>query len=592
MRKSVSSRRRLFIALLLTFAIVGVFVIRLVDIQVVRADQLNKDSFNKRAIAITSYAARGNIVDTKGAVLAASVLRYDITASPRTIVQALDKGGFARKVNGKKVVLSVLDAAGEIAQLTGQDQNTVYQALTKDPKSDFAYVAKGVDTATLRAVRKLSIPGIWDQRHPARTYPDGAVAGNLVGFVGTDGPQYGLEKTEDTCLASTNGSSTYERGADGVRIPGSTVTEREPVDGGTLKLTIDRDLQWFVQQAIAEQATAIGAQSATAIVYRIKDAHIMALADWPSVDPNNVGATPIANLGSLAFSAYYEPGSTMKALSASMLIDSGKATPTTQATVPALWKTPQGGTVRDAGNHAVQHLTLTGVLQQSSNVGISMIGINVPPQQRYDYMTKFGLGQISGVDFQGESNRGIPPLKNWDDQRKYDMLFGQGVAVTAVQLAGAYQAIANGGVRLPLTLVESCTKADGTVVVPPAAAPVRVISEAASKTVVNMLESVVTGGELHRALTIPGYRVAAKSGTAEVAGPNGAGYTGDRIVSLSGVAPAENPQYGVLVTYTKPAIMKSSAAAAPTFHKIMTQVLKTYRVPPSTTPSTSPPATW
>lgn len=593
MKKSASSRRRLFIALLLTFAIVGVFVVRLVDIQVVRADQLNKDSFNKRAIAITSYAARGNIVDTNGAVLAASVLRYDITASPRTIAQAVAKGGITGKVKGKSVPMTVLEAAGEIAQITKQDQNAVYQALTKDPKSDFAYVAKGVDTTTLRAVRQLSITGVWDQKHPARTYPDGAVAGNLVGFVGTDGPQYGLEKTEDKCLASTNGSSTYERGADGVRIPGSTVTDKVAVDGGTLKLTIDRDLQWFVQQAIAEQAIAIGAQSATAIVYRVKDGHIMALADWPSVDPNNVDATPIANLGSLAFSAYYEPGSTMKALSASMLIDSGQATPTTpQVTVPAVWKSPEGSVIHDATAHGTERLTLTGVLQQSSNVGISMIGIRVPQQQRFDYMTKFGLGQKSAIDFQGESARGIPPLKNWDDQRKYDMLYGQGVAVTAVQLAGAYQAIANGGVRLPLTLVESCTRPDGTVVEQPSPAPVRVISEASAKTVVNMLESVVTGGELGPVLRIPGYRVAAKSGTAEVAGPNGAGYTKDRIVSLSGVAPAEDPQYGVLVTYTKPAIMKSSAAAAPTFHKIMTQVLKIYRVPPSTTPSTSPPTTW
>ncbi|HXD62825.1 MAG TPA: penicillin-binding protein 2 [Lacisediminihabitans sp.] len=586
MRKPATTRRRLAIALLLTFAIVGVFVVRLVDIQVVRADQLNKDSFNKRAIAVTSYAARGNIVDSNGEVLAASVLRYDITASPRNVHD------FDRKVDGKTVHVTVLQAAGEIAKITGEDQNTVYQALTKDPTSDFAYVAKGVDTAKLRAVRKLSIPGIWDQKHPARTYPDGAVAGNLVGFVGTDGPQVGLEKTEDSCLASTNGSSTYERGADGVRIPGSTVTTKEAVDGGTLKLTIDSDLQWFVQQAIGEQATAIGAQSATAIVVRVKDAHIMALADWPSVDPNNVDGTPVANLGSLAFRAYYEPGSTMKALSASMLIDSGLANPGTQATVPAAWTTPEGSKIHDATGHATERLTLTGVLQQSSNVGISMIGIRVPEQQRYDYMEKFGLGQETAVGFQGESARGIPPLKNWDDQKKYDMLYGQGVAVTAVQLAGAYQAIANGGVRLPLTLVEGCTKPDGTVTDLPSTTGTRVISDASSKTVVNMLESVVTGGELGPVLRIPGYRVAAKSGTAEVAGPNGVGYTRDRIVSLAGIAPAENPQYVVLVTYTKPAIMKSSAAAAPTFHKIMTQVLKYYRVPPSTTPSTSPPATW
>jgi cell division protein FtsI (penicillin-binding protein 3) len=282
----------------------------------------------------------------------------------------------------------------------------------------------------------------------------------------------------------------------------------------------------------------------------------------------------------------------MKALSASMLIDTGIANPTTPVTVPAAWTTPEGSKIHDAGFHAVEHLTLTGVLQQSSNVGISMLGIRVPEQVRYDYMQKFGLGQNTAVGFQGEEARGIPPLKNWDDQKKYDMLYGQGVSVTAMQLAGAYQAIANGGVRLPLTLVEGCTEPDGTVTELPPTTGVRVISDSSAKTVVNMLESVVTGGELGPVLRIPGYRVAAKSGTAQVALPNGGGYGNDMIVSLAGIAPAENPQYVVLVTYTKPAIMKSSAAAAPTFHKIMTQVLKTYRVPPSTTPSTSPPATW
>ncbi|MHB1171070.1 MAG: peptidoglycan D,D-transpeptidase FtsI family protein [Lacisediminihabitans sp.] len=586
MKKPTRGRGRLAVAVLVTFVIVAVFVVRLVDIQVVRADQLNADSFNKRAIAVTSYAARGDILDTNGVVLADSVMRYDITASPRNLHD------FTRTINGKKTTVTVLQAAGEIASITGQDPNEVFRALTKDPTSDFSYVAKSVDTAKFRAIRKLAIPGIYDEQHPTRTYPDGAVAGNLVGFVGTDGPQNGIEFIHNKCLASTNGSSTYERGADGVRIPGSTVTTKQAVDGGSIKLTIDSDLQWFVDQAIGQQATAIGAKSATGIVVRVKDGHIMALADWPSVDPNNVNGTPVANLGSLAFSAYYEPGSTLKAMSAAMLIDSGTATPTTQATVPWAWRTPEGGTVHDFAAHPPERLTLTGVLQQSSNVGISMIGSRLAPETRYEYMKKFGLGQRTAVGFQGESPGSLTPAKNWDNQTKYNVLFGQGVGVTAVQLASVYQTIANGGVSLPLTLVEGCTKPDGTVSDLPSTQGTRVVSDSAAKTVVNMLESVVTGGELGPQLRIPGYRVAAKSGTAEVAGPNGAGYTGDRVVSLAGMAPAEDPQYAVLVTYTKPDIMKTSAAAAPTFRKIMTQVLKTYRVPPSTTPSTSPPATW
>lgn len=582
------SRRRLALAIVMAFAIVAVFSIKLIDIQIVRADALNKDSQTTRATSVVTYAPRGQILDTNGIVLADSVTRFDITVSPRLIKPTFD----VVDSNDKKKTITVQAAAAEIANITKQDPASILQAITDNPSSDFAIVTKAVDTAAMRKVRDLHIPWVYFQNHPVRTYPDGSVAGNLIGFVGTDGPQNGIETIENKCLASTNGSSTYERGADGVQIPGSTITTKEARPGGAVTLTVDQDLQWFAQQAIAEQATAIGAQSATAIVVRVKDAALLALADWPSVDPNDVNATAVDHpdqLGSKAFTDYYEPGSTMKALTAATLIDTGKATPTDPVTVPSAWTSPEGHTIHDATGHPVEHLTLTGVLQQSSNVGISQFGVRVPQKTRFDYLTKFGLGQKTAVDFQGESSRGITSLP-WNDVSKYDISYGQGIAVSAVQLASAYQALANGGVKLPLKLVQSCTAADGTVSDIPSNVGTRVVSEQTSKTVVNMLESVVTGGELSKTLTIPGYRVAAKSGTAEVA-ENGR-YTGNRIVSVVGIAPAEDPQYIVLVTYTKPAIMKSSAAAAPTFHKIMSEVLTKYRVTPSTTPSTNPSTNW
>lgn len=579
-----SSRRRLALAIVVTFAIVAVFAARLVDIQLVRADQLNAESLNKRAIATTTYAPRGQIVDTNGVVLADTVSRYDVTASPLNI------NSFTRTAkDGTKTAVSVMAAATEIATLTKQDPTAVFLSITRNPKSDYAIVAKAVDTATMRAIDKLNIPGIYFQRHPKRTYPDGAVAGNLVGYMGTDGPGGGLELSAKTCLASKNGSSTYEQGADGVQLPGSTVTSKAPRPGGTLKLSIDQDLNWFVQQAIAEQGTAIQAQSATAVVLRIKDSHLMAVADWPSVDPNNVDATPVANFGSLAFAAQYEPGSVFKAMSAAMLIDSRIGSPTMQATVPSSWVTPEGGRIRDAFAHATERLTLTGVLQQSSNVGMSMLGSQVPAPLRYEYMKKFGLGQPTAVNFLGEATGSIQKLP-WDDLTKYNVLYGQGVSATALQVAAIFATLGNGGVRLPLALVESCTRPDGTVSDVPSTQGIRVVSENSAKTVVNMLESVVDSGELSKLVKIPGYRVAGKSGTAEMAA-NGA-YTGDRVVSFAGIAPAEDPQYVVVVTYTKPVTIKTSAAAAPTFHKIMSQVLTKYRVPPSTTPSTYPPTNW
>ncbi|CAN5135704.1 penicillin-binding protein 2 [soil metagenome] len=578
-----SSRRRLSVAIVAALAIVAIFSFRLIDIQIVRADALNKDSTSKRAVAVATYAPRGDIVDENGVVLATSVNRYYVTAAPIN-VKAFDRTG----KDGKDTVVSVMDAATEIATIVKLDPAAVFLSLTKDPKTNYAVVAKDLDTATMREVRDLDIPWISFETHPKRIYPDGSVAGNLVGYVGTDGPQAGIENMYDKCLASTNGTSTYQQGADGVQIPGSSVTTEAAKNGGTVKLTIDSDLQWFSTQAIAEQATAIGAQSATAVVIRVKDNHLMAVADWPAVDPNNVGATDVHNMGSLAFTDQYEPGSTFKGMSAAMLIETGTATPLTHATVPDYWRTPEGGFVADAESHPIEHLTLTGVLQQSSNIGISMIGSKLAASTRYDYMTKFGVGSKTAVDFQGEASGSLQ--KTWDDQTKYNVLYGQGVSATALQVASIYSTLANGGEKLPLVLVEGCTNADGTVTDTPSTAGTRVVSESTAKTVNNMLESVVTGGGLSKAVTIPGYRVAGKSGTAEVAA-NGV-YTSDRIVSFVGMAPADDPQYVVLVTYTKPATMKSSAAAAPTFHKIMAEVLTKYRVPPSTTPSTSPATTW
>jgi cell division protein FtsI (penicillin-binding protein 3) len=579
--------RRVGLAVIAIFAVIALFVVRLVDIQVVRAADLNTESLSKRSVAQTIYGSRGNIVDSSGTVLADSVDRFDITASPLLV------NPFKRtEEDGETTVeVSVEKAISELSVATGVPVADITTALTEDPESNFAYVAKSVTLEMLQNVRKLDIPWVYDVLHPSRSYPNGTVAGNLVGFIGTDGPQNGLEVTQDACVGSIDGTATYERGADGIRIPGSTVTSREAKDGGTLRLTIDSDFQWYAQQTLAQRAVELGADWGTIVVVRVSDGHLMAVADYPSVDPNNVDGSARTDLGSRAFSSPFEPGSTMKSLTIASLLDAGVIDRNTKVTAPGRRDLGDGQSIKDAWAHADIPYTATGVLTNSSNTGISYLTDRLTDKEkRRDYMLGFGLDQKTAVDFQGESSGTVLPTSSWDPVTNYAVQFGQGMTSTSAQMASAYQALGNGGLHMPLTLVEGCEWPDGTVTGQTTAAPVQVVSESAADETVAMMENVVSQGGLSEELTIPGYRVAAKTGTAEVA--DGNGYGSDRIISIAGLVPAEAPEYAIVVTFAKPDTMRTSSAVSSTFKKITTQVIKTFRIAPSDEPSPQIPLTW
>jgi cell division protein FtsI (penicillin-binding protein 3) len=574
--------------MLIVVAFFAIVVVRLIDIQIVRAAEYNEASAGKMSLPATVFAPRGDITDANGVVLADAVMKYDVTMSPR------NTRDFERGTGSSLVKVSTAQAAAEIGSITGQKPEEILaivaQSLAENPESDFAYVKKGVDVEAFRSLNKLDIPWLYFEQAPSRTYPNGSVAGNLIGYVGSDGTALGgLELTHDSCLAGTNGHETYERGADGVRIPGSTVTSVQAKPGADLRLTIDSDLQWYAQQTLATQAKAQGATFGIAVVLEVETGKLRAVADFPSVDPNNIDATPEEFRGSYAFAAPYEPGSTMKSMTAAMVVDAGLADHSSPVQAPGLMEFPNGARVKDSSGHAA-NLTLQGVIVESSNVGMSLFGEGLSPEQRYSYMTNFGLGQPTAVGFLGESSGILYDPEQWDNQTFYNMFFGQGLSATAVQMASAYQTIGNGGVKLPVQLVESCTAVDGTVSSPSLPDPVRVVSEGAAQEVVGMLEGVVTDGWLGPKLTIPGYRVAAKTGTAEMSAGDGT-YSSSFIVSLAGLIPAEDPQYVVLVTLANPS-SNSTAAVAPVIHDLMEQVVKQYRVEPSNSGSPYWPVTY
>lgn len=582
MALSRSLRRRVSVSMLAALAVVGIFTARLVDLQVVRADSLTEQAGKLQKASYTTYGIRGSIVDTDGVVLADSIERWNITAAPDAFARWMDH----RDPSAADTVLS------RIAAITGADAQKMKTALTARPTSNFTYLVKSVKLSVFDRIRDMKIPWVYSEPEPgARSYPQGAIAGNVVGFMNTDGPGAGMELGVNSCLASSNGRTSYEHSRDWVQIPGSSRVSKPAKDGGTLKLTIDADLQWFSQQVLGEQVQAQGAKWGTATVVRIKDGHILAAAQWPTVDPNDVDATDQNDRLARFFSTPYEPGSIMKPATVASLMDAGKLTPTDKISVPSRY-TVGGATITDVFAHPTMHWTATGIIEQSSNIGISVISERLPVADRTAYLEKFGFGSKTAIDFPGESAGQVQNPATIDPISDKAQQFGQGISVTSAQMAGLYQTIGNHGVKVPLTLVEGCEHADGTVTDRPSTTGTRVVSAQAADNTMLMMETVAESANISNIVTIPGYRVAAKTGTAQVADPNTHRYGGERNVSVAGITTVDNPEYAIVVTLGEPTKIKTSMAAAPVFAAIMKQVIKTYRIPPSTTTPPNIPLTW
>ena len=574
-------RRRTVFALAIVFVLLVAFVVRLVDIQVVRAQEHLADaSQSGLSGSRTLYGVRGSIVDANGQTLASSSQLYDAQIDPKVATSMS-----TRDDEGEKVAVPFSEYADDIARVLDVEPETVEKivddAIAANPDSRFAYLKRGLTTAQYVDLVDLGLPFISFTPQPSRTYPGGAVAGNLVGFMRNvdDEPLAGYELMEDSCLAATNGTESYQQSPSGVRIPGTETTE-DATDGGTLQLTIDSDLQWYLQEMIAEEVADKKAVSGTVTVVEASTGAIRAAAEFPSVDPNDIAASDPDDRGSRLFRTTFEPGSTFKGITASMLIDSGKATPTSTELVPMREEFDNGAVVNDATAHGEENYTLAGVLMESSNVGISKFSDLMTPQERQEYLEKYGVGTKTGVDFLGEEAGVLRGADTWDAQTTYATAFGQAFTVTAPQVAGAYQALANGGVEEPLHLVESCTLEDGTVIEPELPGESRVVKESTADQMMSLIENVAVQGA--NDIDVPGYRVGVKTGTAQKPDGNGGYKPGVYLTSIVGVAPIDDPQYVVAVTLDEPKTIKSSAATVPALEKAITQVMKNYRVTPST----------
>ena len=491
-------RQRRFNVIVLLILVL--FFGRLAWFQVIAAPQINAESLKARLVERNIEAVRGNIVDSEGHILATTSFSWDVNIDPVNV------GPVVLTINDQKVSFTKEQIAEKIAGILRIPTESILSKMTGLGR--YANLKKSVSASSYTTLKNLDIPWIYFDRKQSRHYADGAVAGNLIGFVGSDGSALaGIERMMNSCLAGTDGREIYEQGADLIKIPSSVRTITPVRDGSDVVLTINSDLQYAAQQEMAATVRRLKADWASAIVIEAKTGRILAAAEAPSVDPNRPGAVAEQNRHTRIFQSAFEPGSILKAVAAATAIDDGKATPLTRVTAPDRLRMPWGQYINDSEIHAPEKLTLTGVLKVSSNTGLVQIGGKVDSATRYEYMKKFGMGSRSGVNFEGESSGQLSNYKTWDKMTDKVVMFGQGVSLTPIQTAGIYQAIANKGVRLSPILVEGCRDKDGNTTKTAVDAPVRVISETSASQTMDMLEKVVEQGPIGRTARIQGYRV-------------------------------------------------------------------------------------
>jgi len=561
--------------------VLSVFGARLVQLQGINTQEYAaKAAANGAAglVHVVLPAKRGDIVDRSGNKLAESVAGQMIIADPQL----------------------TRPKAPQIARILSDRLGLDYFSVMKQlalPGKRFAYIARRVPAAkaaaAVAAVAKAGYVGLDTRNDPLRMYPGNDLAANLLGFMNNQNqPAAGLELSFDNILHGRDGEETYEVGGPGgTRVPLGENNEVAPQNGAQLRLTIDSDAQWYAQKALCNAVTRSAAESGTLVAIDRPTGQILALADCPTFDANNGGTAPKANWGSRAVSEVYEPGSVEKVLTMSALIDQHKVNPTTRIVVPADLPVADR-VIHDYFTHGTIHLTLAGVIALSSNIGTVLAARHIASTVLGDYLSRFGLGARVGLGLGGESPGILPKPSTWTELTHSNIAFGQGIAVTAVQMAAAVNAVANGGLYVsPSLILGKAVDGLGHAYGSDLATTRRVVSAAAARKVADMMELVTTPGKGTAGATtsIAGYRVAGKTGTAQEPGGKCNCYAqGFYDVSFAGFAPADDPRFTVYVVLRHPrGAASGGGTAGPVFRQMMSYLLQKYDVPPTSTRPTN-----
>ncbi len=527
----------LFAGFLLCFLVIAG---RAFWLQGVQGAKLASEAAYQQTDVVTVPGLRGSVLDRFGNPLAVSEDAKTIYATPYQ-------------------VKNPPRTAAKLARILGLEQGEVLKSLTEE--SGFSYVARKVDLPSAARVERLELAGIGELPDSRRTYPQGDLAGQTIGAVGDDGKGLsGLESGEDAVLRGSDGERHVVNDALGEPIRLETV--KEASDGEALRLTLDPAIEKKTERVLSEVGETYAPKGATAIVMDPRNSQLLALANWPPVDPADLENTAPEDLLERATGFNYEPGSTFKAFTVSAALEEGAVTPTSGFTIPPSLQVADR-TIEDAEEHGTENLTVAEILAKSSNIGAVEIGLQLGSTRFSKWIDRFGFGRRTGVQFPGEEVGIVPKLDEYSGSTMGNLPMGQGLSVTPMQMVAGYAAIANGGMLRPPQLVERI----GDEAVPEPHGH-RVIKPLVAEQVRTMLEGVLEAGGTASAVSVPGYTLAGKTGTAQVA-EDGTYSETKYVASFIGFAPAQDPRLLVAVIVDQPqGDIYGGSVAAPAFGKI------------------------
>lgn len=605
--------RRLRWAIIIVVVIVLALVGRLGWVQVVWGPELSLAAEEQRTRVYNDPARRGQITDHDGHELAYTMQARSLTVSPNLLRDELrqqeeldmEVAGETADLNPQqldeelttRVEDTLTEMSEEIPRMIEEsgaeagevDSEEILDKLHAD--SQYEVLVRNVDPDVAAAIA-ANFHGVAADHQDIRQYPNGAVAQNVLGKVSMDGQgQFGFEASADPLLSGVDGRSTEDVSADGQVIPGSLRDVVPAVDGSDVALTLDLDLQTYVQQQLEQAKENSLAESASAVVLDAKTGEVLSMANSDTINPNgdlNEQLEQGKEFGAPSISHPFEPGSVAKVITAAAALEEGVTSPDEVLQVPGSIEMA-GVTVNDAWQHGVVPMTTTGVFGKSSNVGTLMLAQRLGEEKFAEYLKKFGVGQPTGIELPNESAGLLPPLEQWSGGTFANLPIGQGMSITTLQMASMFQTLANGGERIEPRIVQEVTAPDGEVIEQEEPETTRVVSPETARTTVDMFRSVVqsdpTGQQQGTApgADVEGYQISGKTGTAQKVDPETGAYSDSEYwITFAGIAPADDPRFVVAIMLDEPERGTDGGAggtAAPLFNNIASWLLDRDNIP-------------